>query len=100
MTHNNHTLVTPFDFLYTHPYNKLPGKLCSMSIIKINVFRKTPLSFLLVYQTPSKTLWYNWLVPQFFIIIKMRGKELSPQQREQIIGAHISGAKGRVIAEK
>ena len=56
--------------------------------------------FYLFTKPPSKTLWYNWLVPQFFIIIKMRGKELSPQQRDQIIGAHLSGAKGRVIAEK
>ncbi len=28
----------------------------------------------------------------------MRGKELSPQQRDQIIGAHLSGVKGVVIA--
>src|SRR2546421_9803368 len=58
-------------YIYTHPYNKLLGKLCSMSIITIKIFRKTPLSFLLVYQTLSKSLWYNWLVAQFFIIIKM-----------------------------
>ena len=30
----------------------------------------------------------------------MWGKELSPQQCDQIIGAHLSGAKGRVIAKK
>ena len=30
----------------------------------------------------------------------MWGKELSSQQHDQIIGAHLSGAKGRVIAEK
>jgi transposase len=28
----------------------------------------------------------------------MRGQELSPQQREQIIGAHLSGTKGIIIA--
>jgi len=33
-----------------------------------------------------------------FIIIKNVGKELSPQQCDQIIGTHLSGIKGVIIA--
>src|SRR5581483_9973767 len=30
----------------------------------------------------------------------MRGSELNPQQREQIIGAHLSGTKGKIISSQ